>query len=280
VKAALPDLYGYHDYRAWLRDVYAAKKAEGRGFSYRAFSRRVGLASPNHLKRVIDGERSLGIDMTPRYAAALGLSDDETRHLAELVAFCDARTDAERNEAYERLKSSRGYRRAHRLTAAHAAYASQWYLPAIRELVRVDGFRPDPAWIAAHLLPPVTVAEATEALAVLRALGMLVETGEGGLAQADPVVTTGPETRGLHVRNIHRAFLGQAATALERVPAAERDISALTLVADDATLLEIKRRLQQLRRELLELVADRPGTRVVQLNLQLFPVSVPDGGAP
>src|SRR5688572_29452348 len=52
-----PDLYGYLDHRVYLRDEYAARKAEKRGFSFRAFSRRAGLQSPNHLKRVIDGER-------------------------------------------------------------------------------------------------------------------------------------------------------------------------------------------------------------------------------
>jgi uncharacterized protein (TIGR02147 family) len=53
------DVYRYLDYRAFLRDFYEAKKAKSRTFSYRAFSKRAGVASPNYLKLVIEGQRSL-----------------------------------------------------------------------------------------------------------------------------------------------------------------------------------------------------------------------------
>ncbi|MCB9620237.1 MAG: TIGR02147 family protein, partial [Sandaracinus sp.] len=46
------DVYGYLDYRAYLRDFYETKKAAGRGFSFRSFSKRAGLKSPNYLKLV------------------------------------------------------------------------------------------------------------------------------------------------------------------------------------------------------------------------------------
>ena len=41
------DVYGYLDYRRLLGDYYADRKEHGRGFSYRAFSQRAGLKSPN-----------------------------------------------------------------------------------------------------------------------------------------------------------------------------------------------------------------------------------------
>ena len=272
-RAAQPDVFGYLDYRAFLRDTYTVRKAEGRGFSYRAFSKRAGLASPNHLKRVIDGERSLTPAMAVRYATALGLAGDQSSGFLDLVALGEAETDAERNAAYERLQSSRGYRKAQKLELAHAAYHATWYVPAVRELVGATGFRPDPAWIARHLLPAITVAEAAKALETLLELGLVERTPEGGLRQTDAVVTTGPETRGLHVRNYHRALLERAAAAMEIVPNTERDISSLTFTADDETLGEVKRRIQAFRRDLIAYVTERPGARVVQLNLQLFPLS-------
>ncbi len=274
--AGRPDVFGYLDYRAWLRDTYAARKAERRGFSYRAFSRKAGLASPNHLKRVIDGERGLTPAMAVRYASALQLDPEQTAGFLDLVAFGEAETDAERNAALERLRSSRGYRRAHRLEIAQAAYHSTWYLPAIREMVAVRGFRPDPAWIAKHLLPPITVAEATRALDTLVEIGLLRRRDDGGLEPVDAVVTTGPEVRGLHFRNYHRALLERAAEAMELVPATERDLSAVTFTVDDADLLEVKRRVQAFRKELVAWLGEVRGTRVVQLNLQLFPLSVPE----
>lgn len=269
-----PDVYAYLDYRAYLQDEYTARKGENRGFSFRAFSRRAGLQSPNHLKRVIDGERSLNPPMALRYARALDLDPEQTAYFCDLVAFSQATTDAERNAAYEHIRSSRGYRKAQRIDVAHAAYTATWYLPAVRELVRVEGFDPDPGWIARHLTPPISANEAARAVDTLLDLGLLRRTGDGGLEQAEAVVTTGPETRGLHVRNYHRAMLERAAASMELVAAPQRDISSLTFSADEAVLHEVKQRIQTFRKDLMAFVEERgPGTRVVQLNLQLFPLS-------
>jgi hypothetical protein len=50
------DVFRYADYREFLRAYYERKKTQKPGISLRAFSRRVGLRSPNHLKLVIDGD--------------------------------------------------------------------------------------------------------------------------------------------------------------------------------------------------------------------------------
>ena len=66
----------------------------------------------------------------------------------------------------EALQSGRGYRRAHTLELAHAAYHASWYVPAIREMAAAEGFRADPHWIARRLLPPISVSEASRALEI------------------------------------------------------------------------------------------------------------------
>src|SRR5690349_5207588 len=72
-------VYEYLDYRAFLRDHYAAKKAASRAFSYRSFSKRAGVSSPNYLKLVIEGKRNLSGKMAERFALACGLDDDASR---------------------------------------------------------------------------------------------------------------------------------------------------------------------------------------------------------
>ena len=75
------DVFEYLDYRAFLRDLYLERKERGRGFSYRAFSRRAGLKSPNYLKMVIDGIRNITPAMAERFARALGLDGDPYERL-------------------------------------------------------------------------------------------------------------------------------------------------------------------------------------------------------
>ena len=267
-------MYAYLDYRAFLRDHYAAKKAASRAFSYRAFSKRAGVASPNYLKLVIEGERSLSPKMAERFAHACGLDADASRYFVHLVTFNQAKSTTERAQAYDKLSGFQSYRQAHKLELAHAAYYSDWFMPAIRELAASSQFRDDPEWIADQLVPKVTPLQAERALETLIELGLLVREPGGRLVQADALVSTGPETRGLHIVAFHRAMTQRAMESIDLVPAAERDISSLTLCLGRGGLATLKTRLQRLRRELLELSAlEAEPEQVVQVNFQLFPLS-------
>lgn len=272
------DVLDYLDYRALLRDYYVAKKDEKVGFSYRAFSQRAGLRSPNHLMRVVDGERGLTPAMAIRYAKAMGLDTDATSYFCDLVAFNQATSAAERDATYQRLTGARGYRKAHKLDAAQAQYHSTWYLPAIREMVVRPDFQDDPAWIAKRMIPPVTTAQASKALSLLLDIGLLVRASDGHLAQGDPVVTTGPETRSLHVARYHRAMSERAMESIDLVPREERDISSLTFCVGADGLRRLKLRIQRFRKELMAMATlEQDGEQVVQLNMQLFPLTTRRG---
>jgi uncharacterized protein (TIGR02147 family) len=268
------NVYGYLDYRAFLRDYYASKKLASRGFSYRAFSKRAGVASPNYLKLVVDDKRSLSPKMAERFAHACGLDADASRYFVHLVGFNQAKTSVERAQFYDKLTGFQRYRQAHKLELAHAAYYSDWYMPAIRELAASQEFRDDAEWIADRLIPKITPLQAERAIETLTELGLLVRDADGRLVQADALLSTGPETRGLHIVAFHRAMTQRAIESIDIVPAAERDISSLTLCLGRTGLKTLKERLQRLRRELLELSAlETDPEQVVQVNFQLFPLS-------
>lgn len=267
------EVFDYLDFRGFLRDFYLHGK-QHRGLSYRGFSRRAGLKSPNYLKRVIDGERNLSEEMAPRFAKAVGLAGEAASYFQDLVRFNQARTLTQRNAYYARLTGSRRYRKSRKVELAHAAYHSTWYLPAIRELVARRDFQEDPQWVAAALIPPISASDAKRALDTLLALGLLTRDAEGAIRQKDVLLSTGPETTGLHIANYHRTMMERATAAIDLVPAADRDISSLTLCLGEDGLRRLKERIQRFRRELLELstLEDDP-LQVVQLNFQLFPLS-------
>jgi len=268
------DVYGYLDYRAFLRDFYTAKKQKSRAFSYRSFSKRAGVASPNYLKLVVDGVRSLSAKMAERFAHAAGLDADASRYFVHLVAFNQAKTSAERTLHYGKLTSFQRYRQAHKLELAHAAYYSDWFMPAIRELAAARDFKSDPEWIADQLIPPITPLQAQRALETLVELGLLVRDDDDRLVQADALLSTGAETRGLHIAAFHRAMTQRAIESIDLVPAQDRDISSLTLCLSRGGLRAFKERIQRMRRELLELSAlESDPEQVVQINFQLFPLS-------
>lgn len=271
-----PNVFAYLDARAFLRDTYTYRKAHQRGFSFRAFSRRAGLKSPNYLKLVMEGDRNLTPTTAHAFAKALGLEGQRHAYFLDLVAFTQARSTDERAALYERLIRFREHRAIHRIDIAYGLYHAHWYIPAIREL----SFRPDcpddAAWIASRLLPSITPREAEDALDLLCELG-LVAREDGRLKPTEPLVTTGAEVKSLHIRNFHRTMIRRGLAALEDLPAAERDISSVTLCLGDDGIPRLKDLLAQFRRQLLQLSdAEASPTRVVQLNLQLFPLSRAD----
>ena len=278
------DVFRYRDYRQYLRDVYAARKQSEYGFSYRAFARKAGLSAPNYLKLVADGQRNLTPEMATRFAAALGLRGDAADYFCDLVGFNQASSARERERQYERLRRHRRYKSTFRLDAAHAAYHSEWYIPAVRELVACAGFQEDPRWIAAALCPSITARQAEQALRVLDELGFVQRGTDGRLVQRDPVLSTGDDRPlGHHIVSFHRAMLERAADALDHVPRDEREIAALTLSLSAAQLEVFKQRLHDMRQELLQAALEAADTagpldRVVQINFQMFPLARVDEG--
>jgi len=265
-------VFRYHDYRAFLASYYQAKKP--RGFSYRAFARAAQLGAPNYLQLVINGQRGLTEAMSRRFAETCGLGGDAADYFVVLVAFNQAATNEERNEHYQRLRGFRRYRRAHKLELADAAYHSTWYLPAIRELALSPAFREDPEWIGAMLRPRVKAEDVRQALDTLIALGLLERAEDGKLRQKARVVSTGPETLGMHITNYHAEMMQRATAAMTEVPARERDVSSLTLCLGSRGIGQLKERIQAFRRELLELCeTEAEPSQVVQVNFQLFPLS-------
>ena len=96
----------------------------------------------------------------------------------------------------------------------------------------------------------------------------------GLLRAAHPQVSTELETGSDQIAEFHRAMIARAVQALSDVPRPERDISSITLSVDVSGLDALKRRIQEIRRELLdEFDAGKSGLQVVQVNFQLFPLS-------
>jgi uncharacterized protein (TIGR02147 family) len=270
---AIIDVFAYDDYRQLLGDYYVKKKELQPYFSYRAFSRRTGFRAPNHLQRVINGDRNLSSDAALRYSQAMHLDSEEQDYFCTLVEHSQASEDDDIRRLTEKLVAMKRYRGARRLDEAYAEYHAHWYIPAIFEMISCRGFVADPRWIAPRMRPPIAEEEAARALSVLRELRLVEESG-GRLTPVDPVLTTGSEARRRAIAEYHRTMIESAKTSIDLVPSDERDISALTLCMSEGGLLRLKQRIQSFRKELLSLAAEnQDGEQVVQLNMQLFPLT-------
>ena len=268
----LPDVFAYLDYRAFLADWFAAKKAENRHFSHRAFAKRAKQRSPSLLKHVIDGDRDLTPATTEAFAKALGLDAARARFFRHLVHLDQADTAQERDEALAAIVATRKFREARRVEGDALHVFDHWYHPAICELASRDDFEADPAWIARTLRPRITPAAARKALDLLLRLGLLAENN-GQVRPADAQLVTPHEVADVAANRYHLDMLERARDAVMDVGRDERHVLGVTVCIPKALVPELKERLNAFQEELLSLCDQAPREQVFQLELALFPLS-------
>jgi hypothetical protein len=128
-------VFSYVNYRRFLKDYYQQAKAEKKYFSYRYFSRRAGINSPNFLKVVIEGKRNLSSRTIDKFAGALGLDKKETVFFRRLVVFNQAKTASEKQESYIILREMANQMRLHADAADFPGIFDTWYGNVVRELM-------------------------------------------------------------------------------------------------------------------------------------------------
>jgi uncharacterized protein (TIGR02147 family) len=270
-----PNLFATLDHRAWLRDWFSWKRAVNRRFSHRVFARMAGQKSPSLLLLVIRGERSLTPRTTAAFIRALDLEPEEEAFFRLLVQLDAADKVEERNAIFLRIAASQRFKASRAIEGEGFRYLSHWYLPAIRELAACPGFQADPVWIARTLRPRIRPAEARAALDTLFALGMLVKSDDGEVTLADADLVTPHEVAGLAVHNYHRGMLARATDAIEAFRPHERHLGAVTVAVPNEKIPTLKAEIAAFQERVLALCdgIEAPSDRVMQLNLQLFPLS-------
>lgn len=273
VKESQRTIYGYDDYRAFLRDRLEELKRTSRGFTYRALAKRAGFASWSFLPFVLKGERNLGKESAAKLGLVLGLSGREGEYFATLVELNQCTSLPQKNDLYQRLNRLRPAAEVRQLAELEHAFYTTWYLPAIRELLEFSSFKDDPQWIGQMLSPAISKQEAKEALESLEQLGFIVRDN-GQLKKQDRSLSTGGEVRSLLVRSFHHAMLVLAQRALQEILPEDRDISSLTLSITRDQFQQLKDLLAGFRKDALAaMTTNDKADRIYQLNFQLFPLT-------
>ena len=271
-----PDIFEYLDHRAFLRDWFDAKKSQNPRFSHRLFARLAGLRSPSALAHVVSGRRNLSPATVEAFSKAMKLDEERAGYFAALVGMAQGGTEGERERDRRAVEGARHFRAARRVDDESAPALSRWTCAAILELAQHPRFREDTAWIAATLRPPITPAQAGEALSLLEGAGLLTRGAAGRLRPAQEAVVTEVQTAAFAM-GYHREMLQRARDALEDVPQAERVFFGLTLSVPHSALDALRREMAAFGERALHLCdaacAEAPADRVHQLNLQLFPLS-------
>jgi len=266
-------IFSYTNYRTLLKDFYEEKKSSG-GYTYRDFSEQAGMNSSSWLLHLIKGTKNLSEQTAVKVAEVLKLKKKETEYFLLMVQFTQAKTSDEKNNVYKQMIALKRRLKVIKITEEQYQYYTKWYHPVIRSLVSKVDFGDDYSLLAKKLLPVITPAEVKKSVNLLKKLGFIKKCENGKWIQNSSVLSTGDEVTSLNVVNYHKQVSKLAEDAFDRCSKDIRDISALTLGINKADFKRIKARIQEFRKEIMDIAKNSENDdRVYQLNFQFFPVS-------
>lgn len=261
MKSALSRRLPSPGFLAFLRTEVARRLARSSGYSLRALAQRLKM-DHSSLSQVLRGRRRLTPRLVRAIGAGLGLRDPQ---IEEYVAGLD-------------LEHARGTRPALRSLARDTSeILGDWLHFAILELTRLKTFRADVRWIASTLR--VTCDEVNAATSRLARLRMLSLAGDRWKDLSGDVEANADHFTEAALRQFTAQARALAWHARAGPAAGEGTMSVTTMAIERCALPRAIRRMEQLREELLSMLApgDRP-EMLVQLELHLIPLTSSDPG--
>lgn len=268
-------IFSFIDYRSYLVAFFNWHKEHTRGYSHRKMASLLGFSSPNFLKLVMDGSRNIGKESLQKICTGIGLNKSETEYFSYLVFFNQAKNTVEKNYFFGLVASLRHHTNVGSISPEQYEYFSEWYHPAIRELAVGKTEPLDYASLSNVLGHRVSEAKVKKSVKLLKRLDLLRADERGVLFHSSPILNTENEINAFAVRRYHGAILEVAGNALEEVPAAEREFEQLTIRVSMEGYAKIKKRLQDFRGELLQMVSDDNGASkgIYHVNFQSYPLT-------
>jgi len=267
-------LFEYTNFREYLRDYFAWHKKHVKGYSYRKMASQVGFSSSNYLMLVMNGKRNLGQESLRKVCNALGFKKKEAEYFSYLVFFQQAKTVVEKNYYFGLISTIRSEKTISDTSPEQLDFYATWYHPVIRELIRDYPETIDFKKLARDVKPSITVPQARKSVELLKKLGLIYIDENKTWQQTSPLINTGDALNSFAVRKYHTKILDIASETLLHTTPEEREYSAVTARISSRGFEKLKERVQNFRKELLQIIQDDQETdRVIQINMQVFPVS-------
>jgi len=269
----MKDVLEYTNYRQYIADYYAEKKAKS-AFTWQVLTRAAGFSSPVYLKYVSEGRFNLSEDAAPRVASAMGLENYELDYFCEMVKFDHAKKDEEKKAIFNKMLAIADIHKVRIIEGDSFRYFESWKNPVLRELApAMPGAKP--LALAKACRPEVTAAEVSESLNFLLKSNFLQKDENGNYVQTEKSITTGPmDVTPLAVRGMHRQMGEFALDAIEGVSQDERHFSGLTLGVTRSAYDEIVQEIAAFRKKIIAIATrDDETDEVYRLNVQFFPLT-------
>lgn len=246
------EIYGYTNYRLFLKDALTELKEKDSKYSQRYVSQKLGLKSSGWLADVMAGRKNLSIDTLKNLADFLDMNLREKAYFETLVFYTQAESNEEKHRHYEHLLTFREVS-ADLLGKDRFDYFNAWYHMVLREWMLVEPYNGNVRELARCTLPEISIEEADQSIQLMSKLGM-IEKHVGGKQMPTAVhVKKQSDFDRMHYFTHMRASIQHGMWALDNIPKDERDISTMMGALSDSSFKEICDDIAALRRKIATL---------------------------
>lgn len=271
---SVPSVFNYQEYRTYLNDFYLAKKSHDPRYSFAIFSKAAGLSSPNYLKLVKDGQRNLTLRNIRKFAKGLSLQGLEGEYFEYLVSYNQSTSVEDRIFYHGKLSAIRDRRTSGRKSSdIDRNVFSHFATFMIREMIDLESFQDDPAWIQKRLGIFLTLKEIREIINVLIKAQLLTRNQKGELIQAERIVQIARDKADPQVAKFHQELLSSCTQHLAKISFEERDMNAWSATLQASDFKPMMKEVTQALSEIVRKYArgrNEGATVVVQLNSQFM----------
>ncbi len=265
------DIYQYEDYRLFLADSFAARKADDPDYTHRKLAAAAGFSNPGFFNDVVKGRRTLSDTAITKMAQAFELKGGAAEYFQLLVAYGQSKRPEERQELYEKMLFRRNRSSFVRLNPTNSKYYQDYHYPLIRSAIAVFDFRGNYEELARFIRPPLPVNTVKRCVRELCEWGLVQQSADGKYTVANRNQEPAASMNDL-VKRLNREWVIQAADALFTYSKTERHISSGLLSVSQNTAQEIFKRIDAFREEIIDLARrEENPEQVLQFNIQLFP---------
>jgi uncharacterized protein (TIGR02147 family) len=273
---AMPSVFDFKDYRVFLQSWLSWKKSRTKNYSATLFAMKAGLKSHSLLGMVLRGERNLSHVTIRGFGKAIQLKTTEHIYFEKLVLFNQSRKSEDQSYYIDQLSGLAKVQGRTILTKIknHASLFKSWYIPAIRELVNLEDFSPEPEYIVHKLKRKLTIKQAIEAWEILKSLDLVAfKPDKQTWVTVHPAIDHDPGSIDFALRAYHKSYLERAKDAVDDEPLEERELSSVTISLNSSDLPILRKQIGEFRKNLLLSFPhsiDRKRDQIVAINMQLL----------
>ena len=268
----LPDIFEYVDFRKYLEDYRAARKAYDKGFTHTYICHKLGQrASRSYFNNVVKGRVALSSTFTDHFIDLLELGVDEAKYFRALVNYNQPSSAHEKEFYFDQLVHLN--KTPKKLIDRNSyAYYKEWYHSTIRALLDIFDFNNDYSMLAKKLLPPITVRQAKQSIVLLQKLGLIYTNECGFLKPTEKSLSAGSAVKDHLIRQYQLKCLEIAKEHAATNRAGAEKISTITTSVSKEGYERIRARLDRLRSEVRSIVHkdEKKATGVYQINIHSY----------